>query len=73
MDMVCVRNISVYTLHKVDIDDNDDDDNNNNNKQNSTQAVAICYGLYGLEIGSQSGRDFPQNGVVYLKTVTLNG
>jgi hypothetical protein len=34
-DMVCLRNISVDTLHKGDTeddDDNDDDDDNNNNK-----------------------------------------
>jgi hypothetical protein len=30
--MVCLRNISVDTLHKGDTEDNDDDDNNNNNK-----------------------------------------
>jgi len=33
-DMVCLRNISVDTLHKgdtVDDDDDDDDDDNNNN------------------------------------------
>jgi hypothetical protein len=32
-DMVCLRNISVDTLHKGDTedDDDDDDDNNNNN------------------------------------------
>jgi hypothetical protein len=29
--MVCLRNISVDTLHKEDTED-DDDDNNNNNK-----------------------------------------
>ena len=29
--MVCVRNISVDTLHKGDTEDGDDDDNNNNN------------------------------------------
>jgi hypothetical protein len=29
MDMVCLRNVSVDTLHKGD--DDDDDDNNNNN------------------------------------------
>jgi hypothetical protein len=27
--MVCLRNISVDTLHKGDIDDDDDDNNNN--------------------------------------------
>jgi len=34
-DVVCLRNMSVDTLHKGDTkdDDDDDDDNNNNNKQ----------------------------------------
>jgi hypothetical protein len=31
MDIVCLRNIIINTLHKVDDDDDDDDDNNNNN------------------------------------------
>jgi hypothetical protein len=31
-DMVCLRNISVDTLHKGDIDNDDDDYNNDNNK-----------------------------------------
>jgi hypothetical protein len=32
-DMVCLRNISVNTLHKGDTEDYDeDDDNDNNNK-----------------------------------------
>ena len=32
-DIVCVRNISINTLHKgEEEDDDDDDDNNNNNK-----------------------------------------
>jgi len=30
-DMVCLRNISVDTLHKGDTEDDDDDNNNNNN------------------------------------------
>jgi hypothetical protein len=30
-DVVCLRNMSVDTLHKGDTDDDDDDDNNNNN------------------------------------------
>jgi len=29
--MVCIRNISVDTLHKGNTKDDDDDDNNNNN------------------------------------------
>jgi hypothetical protein len=29
-DMVCLRNISVDTLHKEDTEDNNDDNNNNN-------------------------------------------
>jgi len=37
-DMVCLRNISVDTLHKGDTEgdnDNDDDDDNNNNNNNN--------------------------------------
>jgi hypothetical protein len=30
-DMVCLRNISVDTLHKGDTEDDDDDNDNNNN------------------------------------------
>jgi hypothetical protein len=30
--MVCLRNISVDTMHKGDTQDDDDDDDNNNNK-----------------------------------------
>jgi hypothetical protein len=42
--MVCLRNISVDTLHKGDTEDNDDDDgndddNNNNNIFNCKWAV----------------------------------
>jgi hypothetical protein len=33
--MVCLRNISVDTLHKGDTEDNDDDDDNNNNNNNN--------------------------------------
>jgi hypothetical protein len=33
-DMVCLRNISVDTLHKGDTEDNNYDDNNNNNNNN---------------------------------------
>jgi hypothetical protein len=33
--MVCLRNISVNTLHKGDTEDGDDDDNNNNNSNNN--------------------------------------
>jgi hypothetical protein len=33
-DMVCLRNISVDTLHKGDTDDNNNINNNNNNNEN---------------------------------------
>jgi hypothetical protein len=33
--MVCLRNISVDTLHKGNTEDNDDDDDNNNNNNNN--------------------------------------
>jgi len=42
--MVCLRNVSVDTLHKGDTeddDDDDDDDDDNNNKMESTQELAI--------------------------------
>jgi hypothetical protein len=54
-------------------DDDDNNNNNNNNNQNSTDCVAIRYELYGLGFESQWRRDFPKDGVTYLKTVTLNG
>jgi len=38
-DMVCLRNISVDTLHKGDIED--DDDNNNNNNNNNSHLIKI--------------------------------
>jgi hypothetical protein len=41
-DMVCLRNISVDTLHKGDTE-NDDDDNNNNNNNNNTLYAESCY------------------------------
>jgi len=33
--MVCLRNISINTLHKGDDDDDDDNNNNNNNNNNN--------------------------------------
>jgi hypothetical protein len=39
-DMVCLRNISVDTLHKGDTDDDDDDDDDNNNNNNNNVAYA---------------------------------
>ena len=36
-DMVCLRNVSVDTLHKGDTEDNNDDDNNNNNNNNNNK------------------------------------
>jgi hypothetical protein len=33
--MVCLRNISVDTLHKRDTEDDDDDDDGNNNNNNN--------------------------------------
>jgi hypothetical protein len=40
--MVCLRNISVDTLHKGDTeDDYDDDDDDNNNNNNNTSKVLM--------------------------------
>jgi hypothetical protein len=33
--MVCLRNITVDTLHNGDTEDDDDDDDNNNNNNNT--------------------------------------
>ena len=48
-DIVCLRNISINTLHKGDDDDddnddddNDDDDNNNNNNNNDGVIKYYC-------------------------------
>jgi len=35
--MVCLRNISVDTLHKGDTEDDDDDDDDDNNNNNILQ------------------------------------
>jgi hypothetical protein len=41
--MVCLRNISVDTLHKgnTEDDDDDDDDDNNNNNNNNRQLLYL--------------------------------
>jgi hypothetical protein len=43
--MVCLRNISVDTLHKGDTEDNNNNNNNNNNNSLVTQQVskAVTY------------------------------
>jgi hypothetical protein len=38
-DMVCLRNISVDTLHKGDTEDNNNDDNDNNNNNNNNNKL----------------------------------
>ena len=38
-DIVCLRNISINTLHKGDDDDDDDDDDNNNNNNNCNNKI----------------------------------
>ena len=45
-DTVCLRNISVDTLHKGDTDDDDDDNDNdddgdNNNNNNNNKVIII--------------------------------
>jgi len=39
--MICLRNISINTLHKGDDNDDDDDDNNNNNNNNNNKLSKI--------------------------------
>jgi hypothetical protein len=40
-DIVCLRIISVETLHKGDPEDDDDDDNNNNNNNAGVLRVVL--------------------------------
>ena len=41
-DIVCLRNISINTLHKGDDDDdNDDDDDDDNNNNNNITYVSL--------------------------------
>ena len=40
-DIVCLRNVSVNTLHKGDDDDDDDDNNNNNNNNNKRKSQSV--------------------------------
>ena len=51
-DMICLRNISIDTLHKGDTEDDDDDDdddnNNNNNNNNNGERVAVKLCLFDL-------------------------
>jgi hypothetical protein len=42
--MVCLRNISVDTLHKGDTDDDDDNNNNNNNSNINLTANGLSPG-----------------------------
>jgi hypothetical protein len=41
--MVCLRNISVDTLHKGDTEDDDDNNNNNNNNNNNILDIIITH------------------------------
>jgi hypothetical protein len=39
--MVCLRNISVDTLHKGDTEDDDDDNDNDNNNNNNNNNLKV--------------------------------
>jgi len=43
-DMVCLKNISVDTLHKGDTDDgdDDDDDDDDDNNNNNNNLITLC-------------------------------
>ena len=67
MDIVCLRNIFMNTLHKgdknEDDDDDDDDDNNNNNQQSpSCHPVAVIilhvYKIWNLFLINLSREDY---------------
>jgi hypothetical protein len=44
-DMVCLRNISVDTLQKGDIDDDDNDDDDDSNNNNNIEHLSGKYYL----------------------------
>jgi hypothetical protein len=46
--MVCLRNISLDTLHKGDIEDDDDDDDNNNN--NNFLTILIIFFVFKISL-----------------------
>jgi hypothetical protein len=48
--MVCLRNISVDTLHKGDTEDDDNDDNNNNNNNNNNNVQFSNHKIFNCEI-----------------------
>ena len=47
-DIVCLRNMSISTLHKGDYDDDDDDDNNNNNNNLKYTITPVIIGATGI-------------------------
>jgi hypothetical protein len=64
--MVCLRNISVDTLHKGDAeDDDDDDDDNNNNNNNNNNTVDLLLWSGGIIFKDRYSRpahsDFPKS------------
>jgi hypothetical protein len=55
--MVCLRNVSVDTLHKGDTEDDDDDDddinnNNNNNNNRITEGTKLFLWEEGFQLNS---------------------
>jgi hypothetical protein len=55
--MVCLRNISVDTLHTGDTDDDDDDNNNNNNNNNKIHSIlGLNFDSYLSKFSTADGR-----------------
>jgi hypothetical protein len=52
-DMVCLRNISVNTLHKGDTEDDDDDDGDNNNNNNNNNCNNCIFYSYFKELSAK--------------------
>jgi hypothetical protein len=46
--MVCLRNISVDTVHKEDTEDDDDNDDNDNNNNNKCTIIPVIIGATGI-------------------------
>ena len=55
-DIVCLRNISINTLHEGDgdyddDDDDDDDDDNNNNNNNNALSFDVVSKIVSINLG----------------------
>jgi hypothetical protein len=71
-DMVCLRNISVDTLHTGDTEDDDDDDDDNNNNNTHFLSLGRCYSSPSAIYVSWRGLRFQIPGTRFVSLDGLN-